>query len=93
MISFGTEGDVDRLRWDRMQALFHEAAECAASERRPFLERRCPGEPELVADVLALLEEDARTSLLDRDVAHVAADLMGWSHPPRAIPGISIRID
>jgi hypothetical protein len=49
---------MDRARWDRIQSLFHEAAECAASERQPFLERRCPGEPELVADVLALLDEE-----------------------------------
>jgi serine/threonine protein kinase/TolB-like protein len=72
---------MDRARWDRMQALFHVAAECPAYERRPFLEQRCPGEPELVADVLALLDEDARPSLLDRDVAHVAGDLIGVVTP------------
>ena len=51
---------MDSARWERMQALFHEAAERPAAERRAFLEAACGGDDALVADVLALLEEDAR---------------------------------
>ena len=72
---------MDQPRWDRLQGLVHEAAECPSSERRPFLERRCSGEPELVADVLAMLEDDAQASPLDSDVGHVAADLVGAATP------------
>ena len=63
-------------RWARVQSLFHEAAERPAGERRAYLEAACPGDPELVAEVLGLLEEDARGSLLDRPLAELAHDLL-----------------
>ena len=72
---------MDRARWDGMQALFHEATELPAAAHRQFLEQRCPGDPELVAEVLALLEEDARSTLIDRGVASLAGDLIGALTP------------
>jgi serine/threonine protein kinase/TolB-like protein len=72
---------MDRSRWDSIQALFHEAAERPAAEQRQFLDERCPGDADLVAQVLAMLEEDARTTLLDHDVAHLAGDLIGTLKP------------
>jgi serine/threonine-protein kinase len=67
---------LDGERWARIQALFHQAAERPAAERREFLEAACPGDPGLVAEVLGLLEEDARASVLDRPLAEVANDLL-----------------
>src|ERR1041385_3226269 len=65
-------------RWDRIQSLFHAAAELPRPEQRAFLESECTDDPSLVADALALLEEDANgASLLDRGVANVADEMLG----------------
>jgi len=68
---------MDSTRWTRIQALFHDAADLPAPEQRAFLASACAGDGQLMADVLALLEEDARGgSLLDSDMAHVAHDML-----------------
>ena len=65
---------MDSTRWQRVQSLFHEAADMPASQQRVFLETQCAGDAGLVSEVLILLEEDARGgSLLDGDVAEVAS--------------------
>jgi len=72
---------MDSARWERVQALFHEAADRPARERLTFLNTASGGDEHLVADVLALLEEDARgSSLLDHDVAPAAHpySIMTW---------------
>src|SRR5271163_1855099 len=64
---------MDSSRWQKMQSLFHEAADLPESERRNFLEAKCADDPALADEVLKLLREDSRgASLLDRDIAHVA---------------------
>src|SRR3984957_18525308 len=64
---------MDSSRWQKMQSLFHEAADLPESERRNFLEAKCADDPALADEVLKLLQEDSRgASLLDRDIAHVA---------------------
>jgi eukaryotic-like serine/threonine-protein kinase len=64
---------LDRSRWGRIQTLFHEAATLPQAEQRVFLESACGEDEGLVADVLALLHEDARgTSLLDQPLAEIA---------------------
>jgi eukaryotic-like serine/threonine-protein kinase len=70
---------MDKARWQRVQLLFHGAAECPESERLSFLENAAGADRQLVADVLAMLEEDRRGSLLDDDVAQVAARLLDES--------------
>ena len=68
---------MDSDRWTQIQALFHDAADLPKSEQRSYLESACANDDVLLADVLALLEEDARSSsLLDRDVAHVANQIL-----------------
>jgi eukaryotic-like serine/threonine-protein kinase len=68
---------MDSARWERIQTLFHETADLAEPEQRTFLKTACADDEGLMADVLALLEEDARgASLLDRDLAHVAHDVL-----------------
>jgi len=64
---------VDSTRWGRIQTLFHEAAILPQAEQRAFLESACGEDEGLIADVLALLHEDARgTSLLDQPLAEIA---------------------
>lgn len=68
---------MDSNRWSQIQALFHDAADLPKSEQRSFLAVACGSDEILLADVLALLEEDARSSsLLDRDVAQVAHQVL-----------------
>jgi serine/threonine-protein kinase len=64
-------------RWERIQSVFHSALERPEAERRAYVESACAGDPTLVPDVIAMLEEDSRSaSLLDRDVANVAHELL-----------------
>jgi serine/threonine protein kinase/tetratricopeptide (TPR) repeat protein len=64
---------MDSTRWQRVQSLFHEAADLPPTEQRAFLEIQCGDDPALMGDVLALLQEDAQgTSLLDDGIAEVA---------------------
>jgi serine/threonine-protein kinase len=73
---------MDSSRWQKVQSLFHEAADLPASQRHDFLEAKCDGDPALLNEVLMLLQEDSRGgSLLDRDIAHVAHDVF---HDPTA---------
>jgi serine/threonine-protein kinase len=77
---------MDGTRWERMQALFHEAADLPEPERRSFLKAVCGEDEGLMADVLAMLQEDAcTTSLLNQDVAQVAHQVL-IDAPPPAVP-------
>ncbi len=68
---------MDSDRWQQIQTLFHEAVELPAAKQRDFLQASCGDDQQLLADVLAMLEEDARgSSLLDRDVAHVVSEVL-----------------
>lgn len=69
---------MDADRWTRIQELFHRAAELPLAERDAFIDTECGADRELRDDVCALLDEDARgASFLDRDVAHVANEVLG----------------
>jgi eukaryotic-like serine/threonine-protein kinase len=74
---------MDSTRWQKVQSLFHGAADLPASEQRVFLETQCGDDAGLISEVLILLEEDARGgSLLDSNVAEVASQIFG--DPPGA---------
>src|SRR5881409_1693445 len=74
---------MNAARWEQIQALFHEVADLARPAQRAFLEAECPEDPALMEEVLALLEEDARSdSLLDRDAAYVAGQVLEEGIPP-----------
>jgi serine/threonine protein kinase len=74
---------LDRGRWTRIQNLFHEAAALPHADQRAFLESACGDEETLVADVLALLDEDARSaSLLDQSLAEVAHKVLSDNSQP-----------
>jgi eukaryotic-like serine/threonine-protein kinase len=68
---------VDSARWERIQAVFHEAVALPPGERRGYVESTAGDDPELIAEVLAALEEDERgSSLLDAGVGRLAAPLL-----------------
>lgn len=77
---------MESARWERIQSLFHGAADQPESARRTFLAAECGDDPSIVADVLALLDEDARgSSLLDRDLAQVAHQVLDGSSSARPV--------
>ncbi len=73
---------MDSTRWERMQSLFHDAADRPTEARTEFLRAACAGDDALFADVTAMLDRDAgRSSLLDRDVADLAGRVIGGGAP------------
>ena len=73
---------MDSARWNKIQEVFHDAADLPKSEHRAYLRIACDGDEELIAEVEALLNEDASgSSLLDRDVANVAHEILGGAAP------------
>jgi serine/threonine-protein kinase len=67
---------MDSTRWDRIQSVFHGAADLPKAQQHAFLLASCAGDESLLADVQALLEEDAKgPSLLDRNMADVAHEV------------------
>src|SRR6516165_2375738 len=74
---------IDGTRWERIQVLFHDAADLPEPEQRAYLKAACGNDDGLLADVLALLEEDARggPSMLDHGVAQVAHQVLNGSAP------------
>ncbi len=73
---------MSRSRWRRIQELFQAAADLPIADRAAFLKRECQDDLELVADVLDLLQEDARPgSILDRGLASVVQGSLADDHP------------
>jgi eukaryotic-like serine/threonine-protein kinase len=68
---------VDADRWRRIQTLFREALDRAPAERAAFLEAACDHEPDLLAEVSALLAADADGSpLLDAGLGTLAGRVL-----------------
>jgi eukaryotic-like serine/threonine-protein kinase len=68
---------MEAQRWQRIQAVFHEATARPTLERSSFLEQACAGDAELLAKVAGMLREDALGNcVLDRDLASVAGDVL-----------------
>ena len=71
------ESNMDGQRWDRVEELFHRAADLPWNDQQAFLDAECDDES-IRAEVAAMLEEDSQSaSLLDRDLGHVAHALFG----------------
>ena len=67
---------MNSARWSRIRDLFDRAVDLPESERLPFLENAAGNDTQLVEDVLAMLEEDRRSTLLDQGTAQVASRLL-----------------
>ena len=73
---------MDTTRLQQIQALFLQAVELPEADRHPFLLTACGDDRELQADVMAMLEEDARgSSLLDSSLPNVAHRLLSGGIP------------
>jgi serine/threonine-protein kinase len=53
---------MDSARWRRLQPILEEVLDLAGDERREHLDRACAGDPELRAQIEALLDADAETA-------------------------------
>jgi len=68
---------MDTDRWQRIQALFHQAVDLPEEDLPAFLKGAGNGEDSLIAEVRAMLEADSKgSSLLDRDMANVAHQML-----------------
>src|SRR5215467_8717648 len=68
---------MDSDRWQRIQEVFHEAADLPKALQEAFLSERCRGDQELRCEVEKMLRADeAENSLLERDVAQVAHEVL-----------------
>jgi serine/threonine-protein kinase len=76
---------MDSARWHRIQSLFHDAADVLQGEQRVFLEAACGDDKELIVEVLAMLDQDARHSLLDRNIADIAQETLANAIPASLI--------
>ncbi len=76
---------MDQERWGRVQSLFHDALDHPDPERAEFLKAACGGDHGLMAEVAALLHEDANgASVLDRDLHRVARQVL--DAPLKSLP-------
>lgn len=79
--------NMDSARWQRIQSLFHAAADLSGTAQDSFLKSECADDAQLHADVLAMLEEDARQApLLERNLADVAQSAL-----TEADPGLPVK--
>ncbi len=68
---------MDPARWERVQEIFHAAADLPADGRAAFVASRCAGDAALAREVNAMLAEDgAAGSPLDAGLAGVAQRLL-----------------
>lgn len=73
---------MDSARWSRVQELFANAVDLPRPEQQTFLRAECGGDPALLAEVQAMIEEDARSdSLLDRGLPQVANQFLEDAPP------------
>jgi serine/threonine-protein kinase len=70
---------MEPTRWEQAQSLFHQAVELPASERQAFLESASGRDAGLIAEVLAMLEADGASSLLDVGVSGIAGQFIASS--------------
>jgi eukaryotic-like serine/threonine-protein kinase len=72
---------MDASRWQRIQTVFHEAADLPEAEWEQFLRATCGADKVLANEVLSMLRHDAASSLLDRQLDSTAADLLDDADP------------
>ncbi|MGA8150305.1 MAG: serine/threonine-protein kinase [Terriglobales bacterium] len=69
---------MDDARWQRIQEVFHRAADLSQAEQSAFLKAACGDDEKLLSEVMAMLRQDsASDSLLDGGVANVAQEMFG----------------
>jgi serine/threonine-protein kinase len=73
---------MDNTRWQRIQDVFHEAADLPEAEQSTFLKTACGDDAALFSEVTAMLRHDAKGgSLLDRGLTSVAQQTLAQAVP------------
>jgi serine/threonine protein kinase/tetratricopeptide (TPR) repeat protein len=68
---------MDGARWERIQSIFHQVSDAAPTEQRDLLRSLCGDDDDLMAELVAMLEEDARPlALLEGDMPRAMQDLL-----------------
>jgi serine/threonine-protein kinase len=71
---------MDSARWERVQAIFHQAVGRPEPDRRSFLETECAGDAALMAEILTMLAADGGNgSVLDRGLGSLAYESLAAS--------------
>ncbi len=74
---------MDSSRWERIQEIFHQVSDLPAGEQQERLKTACGGDEALLAELGAMLEQDARgASILDAGLPPIAHTLLDR---PRAL--------
>jgi len=75
-------------RWQRLEALFYEAAELEPAAREAFLDERCAGDDELRKEVESLLASaDLPLDFLEKPIRKAAEGVMANERTPVLNPG------
>jgi len=69
-------------RWQKVERLYHEALERAASQRAAFLREACPEDEALCHEVESLLAQEDGASLLEKPALEIAAKAIGGDGGP-----------
>jgi hypothetical protein len=75
---------------DRVEALFHQAADLPPDEQRALLDAACAGDPGLRAEVERLLAQDARLRAEESAATFLNSPLLRPSRPPTASPAPAV---
>ena len=79
---------MDPARWQQVEKLYHSTREREPSERAAFLAKACQEDPELRAEVEALLSQDvSKDKLLERPAWEAAPSLIDQPSRKHLIPG------
>lgn len=74
---------MDAERWGRVKQVFDLAADAPQAQQRSIVESSCSGDPELIDEVLRLLESDASAGDFLEDAA---GDLHAYLQPENRLP-------
>ncbi|MCH8244064.1 MAG: serine/threonine protein kinase, partial [Planctomycetes bacterium] len=82
-------GSIARKRWEQVKTLFQRAYALDERERGDLLDNECHGDPDLRAEVQALLASDDSTGCLDRSPV-VGTAAWGFENLPNRMVGARI---
>ena len=77
-------------RWERLNDLFHRAEAVPESERAAFLEQTCADDPELRAEVEALLSVSRETSVPGLAAVQRSVERLADAEPAHSLVGKKI---
>jgi serine/threonine protein kinase/formylglycine-generating enzyme required for sulfatase activity len=83
--SSGDRGDDATAQWRRMEELLVAALELPAPARREFLDRECAGNPDLRAELEALIAAHDRPGILDQPIMDPASHHAGTPLAPGSV--------